>query len=523
MKKIAIDMSSFEEIIKKEYIYVDKTKYLYKIISNHKYYFLSRPRRFGKSLFINTLKAFFEGKRELFKELYIYDKEWNWEEYPIIKLDFNIIPVKNRDVLEKSMNKRLMEIANKYEVEIENEESYYQFSNLVKKLSSKYKKGVVILVDEYDKPIISHLGDGKEEVKIAKENMEFMKIFYDNLKPLESHIKTVFMTGVSKFSKVSIFSTLNNLIEIDKEPEYADIMGYTEEELTKYFTTYFEELSKKYEMSIEKIREKFKFTYNGFRFTESEKKVYNPFSSGRALSNRRFEHYWFESGTPTFLMKLIKEKNYDVINLEKIEIGRDKLKAYDIEKMDLIPLLFQTGYLTIKKIEDEIVYTLGYPNNEVESGFVLHLIYSFSEEQIDIPVIHKIKKSLLNKDINEFEKNIKSLFANISNINIPKGVSEREHFYNTIFYLTGVLFSDNNLQVYSELLTSEGRIDMAVETPNRIYIIEFKCNQSAEIAIKQIRDKNYKEKFLLKEKEILLLGVNFSTDKRNVEEIKMEK
>jgi len=345
---------------------------------------------------------------------------------------------------------------------------------------------------------------------------------YDNLKALESNLKTVFITGVSKFSKVSIFSTLNNLIEIEKEPEFAGILGYTEKELYRYFNNYFKKLANKFKITVSEVKSKFKNYYNGFRFTEKQLKVYNPYSTGRALNYLRFDNYWFESGTPTFLVDLIKEKKFDVTELNNLEIGRDEIKAYDLDKLELVPLLFQTGYLTIKDIEDEIIYTLGYPNYEVERGFSLNLIKSFSKDRIKTPIIHRIKKSLINKEYEQFINYMKSLFANIANIDIPKGIEEREHFYHTIFYLTGVLFSDNNLGVESELLTSDGRIDMVVETENNVFIIEFKCNQDAKKAVEQIKEKHYSDKYKLKEKEIVLIGINFETETKNIENYLVE-
>jgi len=525
MKKVAISLAEFEQIIDNDYIYVDKTRYLYEIVSKDKYYFLSRPRRFGKTLFIDTLKTFYEGKRELFKDLYVYDRDWNWEEYPIIRLDYNNIPTENREILEESIKKSLNEIAENYGIEMETDKAYYQFPELVKKLSQKYNKGVVILIDEYDKPIISNLGkdlggEQKRRLEIAKENQEFLKILYDNLKPLEPHLQLVFITGVSKFSKVSIFSTLNNLIELDMHPRFSLMLGYTEKELRNNFKEHFELFADKLDIDLAELYDKFKIMYNGFRFSDEAEKVYNPYSIAKALDYQKLNDYWFESGTPTFLVDLIKEQNFDFTRLDNLEVGIDKLKAYDITKLKLIPMLFQTGYLTIKDVEDEIIYTLGYPNFVVKRGMSLNLIKAFTEDKIKTPIIHRIKKSLLNRDYEQFMEYMKSLFANIANINIPKTLEEREHYYHSIFYLVGVLFSDNHLNVYSELLTSEGRIDTLVETEENIFIIEFKCNQSAEKAIEQIKDKNYADKFKLKGKEIVLIGINFDTEKRNVSEFK---
>lgn len=393
MKKIAVDSAQFSKIIAHNKIYVDKTRFLYTIATENTYYFLSRPRRFGKTLFIDTLENFFKGNRDLFEGLYVYEQIWSWDEYPLIRLDFNSIPHENRSILEESLKIRFSEIAEYYNLQIKSDKAYYQLTELVKVLSNKFNKGVVVLIDEYDKPIISYLGhaitsrEEQKKLQIAKENQEFLKILYDNLKSLEPYLKTVFITGVTKFSKLSIFSTLNNLIEIDQDPFFAEIMGYTEDELLYYFMPYLKKLGDYYEVSLEEAIRKFRRTYNGFRFTEKNVQVYNPYSSGRALYFSRLDNYWFESGTPTFLIMLIKERGFDVTNLHHIEIGRDEIMAYDIEKLQLIPLLFQTGYLTIKDVEDEIIYVLGYPNIEVERGFNQNLINSFSEDRIGTPVI----------------------------------------------------------------------------------------------------------------------------------------
>ncbi|SDH92064.1 PD-(D/E)XK nuclease domain-containing protein, partial [Halanaerobium congolense] len=241
-----------------------------------------------------------------------------------------------------------------------------------------------------------------------------------------------------------------------------------------------------------------------------------------ALKNADFDNYWFESGTPTFLVELIKNKNFDLSNLENIEVGKNEIKAYDIGNIQIIPLLFQTGYLTIKEIEDQVIYKLDYPNYEVENSFNLNLAKSFSQNKITVPVVHRLKKLLINKELEKFIQQIKSIFFSLVNINIPKSLQDREAYYNSLFYLITTLLTDNNLNVYSEVLTSEGRIDSIVETDTNIYIIEFKANQGAEIALQQIKDKNYAERFKIKDKGIILIGTNFDTEKRNIKDIKIE-
>ena len=527
MKDITVSKANFEEIIKDDFIYVDKTEFLYKIISSREpYFFLSRPRRFGKTLFVDTLEKFYQGKKELFEGLYIFNQDWNWEEHPIIRLDFNMIPSENREVLNKSLQKIFSKIAARYNIDLIVEEAYYMFPELIEKLYNKFNQDVVILIDEYDKPIISNLKSTLEEnsanLKTIDKNQDYLKMLYDYLKPLEGYLEKVFITGVSKFSKLSIFSTLNNLIELDQNEEFAEIMGYTEKELDEYFSPYFSKLAEKNNLTIPEFRKKFKQMYNGFRFTEKDSRVYNPFSVGNALKNSRFDNYWFESGPPTFLVELIKNKNFDLSNLENIEVGKNEIKAYDIGNIQIIPLLFQTGYLTIKEIEDQVIYKLDYPNYEVENSFNLNLAKSFSQNKITVPVVHRLKKLLINKELEKFIQQIKSIFFSLVNINIPKSLQDREAYYNSLFYLITTLLTDNNLNVYSEVLTSEGRIDSIVETDTNIYIIEFKANQGAEIALQQIKDKNYAERFKIKDKGIILIGTNFDTEKRNIKDIKIE-
>lgn len=522
MKKLATDIDDFEKIITEDFLYIDKTKFLAKIIESGTYYFLSRPRRFGKSLFLDTIEKFYQGKKELFQGLYIYNFDWDWEEYPVLRLDFNRLEHSTTENLKIEIEEFLNNYADRYNLKLTSTLLSSRFEELIVKMNTKTNKKVVVLIDEYDKAVISHLSQDQKEIEIAKENQNFLKTLYDNLKPLGKYLELVFITGISKFSKLSIFSTLNNLNELDMHPNFSHMLGYTEKELHNNFEPYFEEFASKKEISKTELYQEFKQMYNGFRFSDENIKVYNPYSIARALEAKKIDNYWFESGTPSFLVELIKSKKMDVSKLQNIEVGKDELKAYDIEKLELISILFQTGYLTIKEIEDQIIYKLGYPNLEVKKGFNLNLAKSFSKNKITVPVVHRLKKLLVNKNIEEFIEQIKSIFSNLVNINIPKSLQDREAYYNSLFYLITTLLTDNNLNVHSEVLTSDGRIDMSVETETNIYIIEFKANQDAELALQQIKDKNYAERFKIKEKGIILIGINFDTKKRNIKNIKIE-
>ncbi|BDU51116.1 ATP-binding protein [Haliovirga abyssi] len=521
MKKLAVDMSSFGTIIRDDYLYIDKTQYIYEMVSKGKYYFLSRPRRFGKSLTVSTLEALFKGEKELFEGLYIEGKYREWDEYPIIKLDFNRIANDTSEKLKKNLKEELMLISKKYEIDLLLDDPENMFKNLIEKLSEKYKKGVVILVDEYDKPIISHLGEEKEKLDIGKANREILKVFYDNLKPLEDYIRFVFITGVSKFSKVSIFSTLNNLIELDIHQDFATFLGYTKEELHKYFDEYIEMVAKSNSISKEEMYLKIKEKYNGFRFTEEEYSVYNPFSIGRLCIYKKLKNYWFESGTPTFLVNLMKARNYDVTEMENLELEENSIIAYDIERLQLEPLMFQTGYLTIKDYEYGI-YKLGYPNKEVEQGFTEQLISSYVGKNEGVTSI-KMMRHFARGEYEEYFELMKGLFAKIPYILISKDLEKRELYYHSIFYMINILMKDYGYRVYAEVLTNKGRIDMVIETKDMIHIVEFKCNQNVDIAIKQIREKGYAKRYMDMGKEIYLVGVNFDTEKKNISEWKMEK
>ncbi|MFN2340973.1 MAG: AAA family ATPase [Halanaerobium sp.] len=523
MQKLANDIDDFEKLVTENYLYVDKTKFLDKIVNSNTYYFLSRPRRFGKTLFVDTLEKFYQGKKELFKGLYIYDQDWNWEEYPIIRLDFNRLEHSTTENLKIEMQEFLEDYARQYNLKLNSTLISSKFEELIIKISEKENKRVVLLIDEYDKAIISHLSQDPEEIKIANENQDFLKAVYDNLKPLIKHLELVFITGISKFSKLSIFSTLNNLNELDMNPEFSHMLGYTEEELHHNFEPYFKEFAAEAGLNKEELYAEFKRMYNGFRFSDEDIRVYNPYSIARALAAKKIDNYWFESGTPGFLIELLKNEQYEIPKLAELEVFKSQLKAYDITRLQLIPLLFQTGYLTIKDKLNGDFLRLSYPNQEVETAFSQNLISELSNYEADLSLIRKLRLALNNFDLEAFISNIIYLFESIANINIPTAVSERESFYHTMFYLIAELLADRDLHINSELLTARGRIDMAVESKDKVFIIEFKANQSAEKAVAQIKEKGYADKYKLQDKQIILIGINFSTEKKNISEHLIEK
>ena len=521
MKKLPIGIQSFEQIMKEEYIYVDKTSCIHNLIENGKYYFLSRPRRFGKSLLISTLRCLFEGKKKLFNGLWI-ENRWEWKKHPVIVIDFNGITMDTQENLYASLGNSLDETGKQYSVKLEKQLLKEKFKELILMLKRETGEDVVILIDEYDKPIIEHIGRGKERLKTAKANRDILKGFYGAIKGADvaDVIRFVLLTGVTKFSKVSIFSELNNLADITMDGRYCTMLGVTGEEVKKYFGDHINSVAVAQEISRENVLGKLKSYYNGYRFSEENKKVYNPFSILRCFSERRFKNYWFETGTPTFLVNLIKENNYYMPDIEKLELVEDDFSTYDIENLKIEALLFQTGYITIKGI-DEPLYILGYPNDEVKISFTGVLFESFSalnsrERTKGI----KAARALMDGRIEEFIEGIKGIYSEIAYSLHPKNKQQKENYYHTIFYLT---LSMSGIDVRNEVLTSTGRIDLAIEFADRIYIMEFKCNQSSKDAIEQIKEKKYHEKYLHTGKEINLIGINFSTKKRNIDSWEVKK
>jgi hypothetical protein len=520
MLKLPIGIHTFEIMRRQRYLYVDKTEYVHRMVTEGMYYFMARPRRFGKSLLVSTLKCLFQGKRELFEGLWIAEHgEWKWEEHPVVVIDFNEIPADTPEMLESSISTYLTTVGERYGILLKSDYIELQFKDLALALSQKTGMPVAILIDEYDKPIITHLGRGKEALEIAKANRDVLKSFFGVLKGanVATALRFVFLTGVSQFSKVSIFSELNNLHDISMSKQYADILGYTQGELKTYFREYIEQLAEELDLSQDKTREQLAQQYDGYRFSERDVKVYNPFSILNAFSNREFENYWFQTGTPTFLVNLLREKQYDLPRIEDLQVSRSIFTTFEVDRLRPEAVLFQTGYLTIKDVDGRL-YTLGYPNREVKTAFTESLLFSWTgeAERISSHVL-RLSRHLQAEDLEAFFETVTAIFASI-----PYDIETRrdleapaaEAYFHTIFYL---MIAASGGEAQSSVLTSRGRIDLVVTFPNKMYIIEFKCNQSAEAAIQQIRDQGYVEKYTQSGQEIILMGINFSTEKRNLE------
>ncbi|PID30650.1 MAG: AAA family ATPase [Candidatus Cloacimonadota bacterium] len=516
MKKLGLGIQDISKLKENNYVYVDKTELIHKLITSGSYYFLSRPRRFGKSLLVNTMEKIFKGDKELFKDTWIYDK-WNFDEnYPVIKINFAEIGLEELD-LGKALDRVLTNIGKSYNIILEEKTYSLKFRELIEKMSKE--NPVAILIDEYDKPIIDYIESSKREK--AEENRDILRAFYSIVKGSDKYIKLFFMTGISKFSKVSLFSELNNLTDITFNDKYINITGYTKSEIEVNYFHYLEVLEKKFKYDRETLFDKIKLWYDGYSWN-GEDFVYNPYSLLSFFNNNKFNNYWFQSGTPRFLTKLIREKDVDIIKYENsFEVDSNVFDSYDIDNIDSSIILFQAGYLTIKgvTVDPEYgseTYRLAYPNKEVKDSFYSHLAGEFTglEKTSFFEIIKKLNNNLEN---NLFDKFIMDIQAIYSNIPQPIFIGERESYYHTVIFIILKLMKANIIE--AERMTNYGRVDAVIETKSYIYVVEFKMN-SVDEALKQIKEKKYYQPYLNDGREVICVGVAFSKEERNIKEYK---
>ncbi|WP_045223064.1 ATP-binding protein [Desulfonatronum thioautotrophicum] len=518
LPNLPVGDSSFESIRENNQLYVDKTSHLYRMVDQGKYYFLSRPRRFGKSLTVSTLRCLFEGRRELFEGLWIAEHaEWEWRKHPVILLDFNGISHETPERLTASLSRNLEMQARRYDLASETSFLKDRFMELILALHQKTGQKVVILVDEYDKPLIDHLGRGEAELDIAKGNRDKLKQFFGVIKEnnVADVLRFVFITGVSKFSRVSIFSELNNLTDLTMSRHYAEMLGYTQEELETRFGEYVANFALETGQTAQEVVDKLRLMYNGYRFSEKDVRVYNPFSVLSAFQEQSFRNYWFETGTPTFLINLLREKNWYLPEIENMQATVSMFSTYELENLQPEALLFQTGYVTIKDI-DYGLYYFDYPNQEVKTAFLEMLLHSLTQGLPQASRFRLLAKYLHQEDLSAFMDTVAALFKDLA---YTLETKRDEAYFHTVFYL---MVSASGVDARSEVLTCDGRIDLVLHVGERIYIIEFKCNQSADAALAQIKGKGYAQAYRGLGKQIILLGINFDTQKRNVSEWKVE-
>ena len=506
MQKLPIGIQTFAEIINNDYLYIDKTDIALELIQNNKYAFLSRPRRFGKSLFIDTLQNIFEGNGELFDGLAIEDR-WDFDDvYPVVKIDW-AGDFKTLKKTEERAIQILTENQKRLGIECEFKSSPSGcFEELIHKAHEKYQKPVVILIDEYDKPILDNI----EDVDRALENRDFLRSFYVMMKANDAYIKFAFLTGISKFSKASIFSGLNNLEDISLSPKYATICGYTQNDLETRFEPYLEGVD------MERVKE----WYNGYNFMGD--RVYNPFDILQFIKNDcMFKNYWWVSGNPYFLITLLKQQNYSIPNLEHITVGEELLSTFEIEKLRLEVLLFQSGYLTIDEMMTTplgVRYRLKVPNMEVQISLNTLFLEYFCDNSYDEGRL-SLHEALWSGDIEVFRDTFISLFASIPYNNYVKNsVGEYEGYYASVFY---TYLAASGLHIIAEDVTNTGRIDLTIILKDKVYILEFKVG--SDDALAQIKDRDYAKKYLSDAKEIYLVGINFDRESRNISSFEWEK
>jgi hypothetical protein len=506
-QQLPIGIHDFETIRTENYLYVDKTQLIYQMITTGKMYFLSRPRRFGKSLLVSTLQAIFRGKRHLFKDLWIDSSDYTWGQHPVIWLDMSAVENSSAELLQLSLNEQLDEIAEQYDIELAQSVSAAgRLKKLITQLAKEHQK-VVVLIDEYDSPLIDQI----HCPEIALKNREILKKFYGILKVQNANIRFLLLTGISQFSKVSVFSGLNNLRDISFSTDYATLLGYTQQELTDYFSLEIDSLAQQEGLSHQALLDKIQYWYNGYRFSKKNVSVYNPFSTLLLFTEKDFLDYWFKSATPTFLVNLIQEQQFDVTKLEKISITQERFSTYEIDKLNIVALLYQTGYLTIKSYDQEAdVYELGYPNREVELSFLNSLFAYLSKvnNSLQGEFITDMVSALKKQDLDAFFQIFESFLAGIPyDIHIPL-----EKYYQNIFYL---VFNLIGFRLNVEVRTNRGRIDAVMEGKDWIMIFEFKVNKSPQVALAQIKKNRYADPYRFHQKTIYLIGVNFKPKEPN--------
>ncbi len=509
-----IGIQNFEKIRKEGYIYVDKTALIHRLATTGTYYFLSRPRRFGKSLLVSTLEAYFKGEKELFEGLAIDQLEKNWVEYPVLHLDLNGITYNSKEVLDDVLDSKLSAWEKEFGICASTAVQGLRFQDIIDAVFSKTGKKVVILIDEYDKPIVDNLGN----YELVESYKKTLQGFYSVLKVKDGKIRFGFMTGVSKIGKLSVFSGLNNLTDISMETEYSDICGISENDLHKYFEESITELAYANRLSIDECYKKLKDMYDGYHFSEDADGMYNPFSILNTFRSKKFKEYWFETGTPTLLVNVMKQTSFDVTTLsDNIVVPAAKLNGMQDIVNKPVSLFFQTGYLTIKGYDSEYnEYRLGFPNDEVKNGF-LNFIYSYYvpvNPADDSTTTSRLAKALKAGDPYKFMRILEALFANTTYQ--IQGDSEKNFQY--AMYIIIELLGE---YVQAERSTSNGRIDLLLQTKDYIYIVELKIDNSADAALQQIEEKGYAKPFVNDQRKLFRIGVSFSTENRRIEDWKV--
>ncbi|MCQ2192154.1 MAG: ATP-binding protein [Paludibacteraceae bacterium] len=513
--KFPIGIQTFEKIIEGGYVYVDKTDLVYKLVSSGEYYFLSRPRRFGKSLLTTTLESYFLGQKELFKGLAIDSLEKDWIEYPVFHLDFSGETYNSPEYLNARLNYYFSQWKSKYG-EVDSENGFGNgFLELIQRAYEKTGKKVVILVDEYDKPLTDTIGN----TEIQDVNRSILQGLYGVFKNADRYIKFTFLTGVTRYGKLGIFSAANNLNDISKDDNYSAICGISERELHKYFDGEVESFANKKGVSKDEIYESLKKKYDGYHFSEESEDIYNPFSLLNSMSKQKFDNYWFATGTPTYLAKILSKSDINIPDFEnELMATEEMIAAFGNGETNTIAAFYQSGYLTIKDYRDGC-YALGFPNEEVSEGLtrmlVPNYVASVTSDKKDLDLV-KLRQLVMKDDVDAFMTQIQLIMSQIPFESNEVKLIEA-NFRNMLY----LMIRSTGHKVSVEHPVLGGRIDVFFETNKYAYIIECKRDESAETALSQIDEKRYAKKISAPEKAVVKIGANFSTKERNLTEWKM--
>ena len=530
IRKMPIGVQSFEVLRKESFVYVDKTELIWRLVNESRVHFLSRPRRFGKSLLLSTLKAYFLGQKELFKGLAIEkfeeaekEKREIWQEYPVLYLDFNLAKYETREDLESLLNNHLCRWEELYGSKDSENTLTERFFGVINRSYEKTGRQAVILIDEYDKPLLQTMW--KDEA-LNETYRTILKGFFGVIKSADQYLRFAFLTGVTKFSKVSIFSDLNNLRDLSLLSDYSAVCGISQEELEADFKPEIEALAENNSLTYEEALAKLKQRYDGYKFSEDGKNMYNPFSLLNVFADGRMRDYWFATGTPTFLVEYLKKAYYNIPDLDgNVKMNESGLEAYRADAINPLPILFQSGYLTIKDYNDfSRLYRLGFPNDEVRYGFLDNLLPAYTSIRTDKTgvSIWEFYEQIEAGDVDGFMQKMKGIISGIPYDNLTeKDLALREQNYQTAVYL---VFALMNQFVHTEVHCATGRADCIVEFQDKVYIFEFKLtsNETSENAVKQIKEKNYADKYSGRGKKIIAIGSSFDEANRTIKDWKTE-
>lgn len=515
-KRYPIGIQTFSEIRKGDYLYVDKTEYVYRMThADAKYMFLSRPRRFGKSLLVSTLHAYFEGRKELFEGLAIANMETEWEQYPVLHFDMSLGKHMDKDALNRYLHNMLQNNELRLGIKTRDvEDTNVRFTNLIMDIYHQTGKQVVVLIDEYDAPLL----DVVHEEKDLPVLRNVMRNFYSPLKACDPYLRYVFLTGITKFSQLSIFSELNNIKNISMEREYADICGITEEEIKRHMKEGMDELADKLQVTHDEVLDALKENYDGYHFTWPSPDVYNPYSLLNAFSDGRLNSYWFGSGTPTYLIEMLRKYNVLPSEIGGIEAMAADFDAPTEQMESIVPLLYQSGYITIKNGDPQMeIYLLDIPNKEVRVGLMRSLLPNYVNRQVRTCNVTVAKMSLAISE-GRMDDALRLLQTFLGTVPYCDNTDYEGHYQQLMY----IIFSMLSYEVDVEVRTPHGRVDMVLKTHDRLYLIELKLDKSADKALEQINLKNYSDRFALCKLPVVKVGINFDSKRGTIEDWKIE-